>query len=67
MKAEEIKQLSTSDLQEKIKEEESGYSKLKIGHVVSPVENPLKIRLFRRNIARLKTELRKRELAAQKK
>ncbi len=67
MKAEEIKQLSTTDLLEKIKAEESGYSKLKIGHAVSPVENPLKIRFFRRNIARLKTELRKREIAEQKK
>jgi large subunit ribosomal protein L29 len=65
MKQEEIKQLSTADLHDKIKEEEGTLKKLKMSHKVSPIENPLKIRIYRRTIARLNTELRRRELAEQ--
>ena len=56
-----ISDLSTSDIREKIKEEKSIYTKLKLNHAISPVENPLKIKHTRKNIARLITELAKRE------
>ena len=65
MKQEEIKQLSTSDLRDKIKGESAVFSKLKFSHAVSPIENPMKIKTYRRLIASLKTELRKRELTPQ--
>jgi large subunit ribosomal protein L29 len=48
-------------LKEKISEETLVLSKLVFGHTVSKIENPLKIRSTRRGIARLKTELHKRQ------
>ena len=64
MKSAEIKDLSINDLQEKIAEMELLQQKVVITHSISPLENPLQIRWSRRDIARLKTELRKRELEA---
>jgi large subunit ribosomal protein L29 len=64
MKNKEIVGLSDQELVEKIKEEKAGLNKLKLNHAVSPVENPAKIRVDRRNIARLKTEVNKRKKGA---
>jgi large subunit ribosomal protein L29 len=64
MKSAEIKGLSDNDLRDKIDELETAQQKLILTHQISPLENPLQIRLSRRDIARLKTELRKRELQA---
>ncbi|OKZ16105.1 MAG: 50S ribosomal protein L29 [Butyricimonas synergistica] len=47
---------------EKIETEKAALTKMKMNHAVSPLENPMLIRTTRRNIARLMTELRKREL-----
>lgn len=62
MKQEVIVEMSTEDLQERLEAEEKQLTRLKLNHVVSPLENPLKIREYRRMIARIKTELRRREL-----
>ena len=67
MKQADIKQLSTSDLRERIKEEKSALAKLKLNHTVSPIENPAKITLSRKTVARLQTEFRSRELTEAKK
>ena len=67
MKQAEVNELSTKDLAERIVEEKASLTKTKMGHKVSPVENPLKIRDARRTIARMKTELKKRQIAAAKK
>ncbi len=64
MKQEVIKELSTPDLTERLEEESKQLVRLKLNHAVSPLENPNKIRAYRRTVARLKTELRKRELEA---
>lgn len=64
MKNKEIVGLSDQELVEKIKEEKAGLNKLKLNHAVSPVENPAKIRVDRRNIARLNTEVNKRKKGA---
>ncbi len=58
-----IKELSTAELIERLEDETKQLVKLKINHAVSPLENPNKIKAYRRIIARIKTELRKRELA----
>ncbi|MEI6488951.1 MAG: 50S ribosomal protein L29 [Bacteroidota bacterium] len=63
----DIKQLSTKDLVERIKEEKGVLAKLKLNHAVSPVENPAKITFSRKTVARLLTELRAREIADAKK
>jgi len=57
----EIKELSTKDIAEKITENKVALTKMEMGHKVSPIENPLKIRESRRTIARLMTELVKRQ------
>jgi len=64
MKQIDIKDLSVDDLTEKFAEQKDVLSKLKLGHAVSPLENPMQIKEVRRTVARLKTELRKRELQA---
>ncbi|MDA3954239.1 MAG: 50S ribosomal protein L29 [Bacteroidales bacterium] len=62
MKSSEIIELSTKELVEKIDTEKTQLTRLKLNHAVSPLDNPLKITETRKDIARLKTELRKREL-----
>lgn len=65
MKKEEIKELSTADLRERLAQMEQGYLQLTVNHAVSPLDNPAKITADRRMIARVKTELRQRELKNQ--
>ncbi len=62
MKSSEIRELTTKELVERIDTENTHLIRLKLNHAVSPLDNPLKITETRKNIARLKTELRKREL-----
>ncbi len=67
MKISEIRELSTSEIQERIDTEKNLLLKLKMNHAVSPLDNPLKIPAARRNIARLKTEFRQRLLTEKQK
>ena len=62
MKQVEIKNLSVADLQERLKEIKKAHADLKKAHALSPIGNPLQIRSARRTVARLMTELTKREL-----
>jgi large subunit ribosomal protein L29 len=62
MKQSEIKNLSAAELQEKLNQTKKAYADLKMAHSISPIENPLQIRSVRRTVARLATELTKREL-----
>ncbi len=57
-----IKELSTPELMERLEEEKKQLIKLKLNHAVSPIDNPNRIKTYRRAIARIMTELRKREL-----
>ncbi|PHX83116.1 MAG: 50S ribosomal protein L29 [Flavobacteriales bacterium] len=66
MKQKEITQMSVSEINEKLSEEKATLVKLELNHSVSPIENPLKIRGSRRTIARMITELRKREIESTK-
>ena len=59
-----IQGLSTEDLQARIKEDELRLKKLEFAHAISPLENPMTIRNLRRELARLKTELNKKQLGA---
>ncbi len=62
-----IKEMSTSELLERLTEEKKQLTKLKINHAVTPLENPMKIQEYRTTIARIKTELRRREIESNKK
>jgi len=64
MKQVDIKDLSVDDLTEKFAEQKDVLAKMKLSHSVSPLENPMQIKQTRRTVARLKTELRNRELQA---
>lgn len=63
MKQIDIKDLSSDDLNEKLLEQQELLVKLKMAHAVSPLENPKQMVGIRKTIARVHTELRKRELA----
>lgn len=62
MKNTEIRELSTAELQDKLVALQAELAKLRMNHAVSPLENPLSLRHQRKDVARLLTELRKREL-----
>jgi large subunit ribosomal protein L29 len=68
MKQEVIRELSTPELIERLEEERIQLSKLKMNHAISPLENPNKIKVYRRTVARLTTEVvrRKKEVAGVK-
>ncbi|HJH58498.1 MAG TPA: 50S ribosomal protein L29 [Bacteroidetes bacterium] len=62
MKQSVIKEMSTADLQEKLAETKAQLAEQRLNHAVTPLENPMEIRKTRRTVARLATELTKREL-----
>ena len=62
MKTSEIKELSTSDLHERIDTEKTMLVRMKLNHAITPLDNPQKVREVKLTIARLLTELRTREL-----
>jgi large subunit ribosomal protein L29 len=57
MKPSVIREMSTPELKERLDEEIKHLHKLKLNHAVSPLENPMKIKLYRKTVARIKTEL----------
>ncbi len=65
MKSSEIKELGIQELTERLESEESMLVRMKMNHAVSPLDNPNKIVETRKNIARLKTEMRARKLQEQ--
>ena len=62
MKNSEIRELTTQELIERIETESANYTMMGLNHSISPLENPSQIAKLRKTIARMKTELRKREL-----
>lgn len=62
MKAKEVKELTTAEIKERIDAQKAELAQMKLQHSISPLDNPLQIREVRKNIARLATELRQREL-----
>ena len=63
MKNTDIKKLSIDELNENIKVEGQKLQKLKFAHAISPIENPMQIRVTRKNVAKLQTELRSKVVA----
>jgi large subunit ribosomal protein L29 len=57
-----LKTMTEQDLKARIQEDELRIKKLKFAHAVSPLENPMTIRDVRKDLARTKTELRKKQL-----
>jgi len=64
MKAKEIRELSVEQLNEKVLELKKDLFNLRLQHATNQLDNPIKIAEVKRDIARIKTVLRERELAA---
>jgi large subunit ribosomal protein L29 len=62
MKSKEVRELTTNELRDLIRDESLNLTKLRLAHAVSPVDSPVKLRLKKRLVARLKTELTEREI-----
>jgi large subunit ribosomal protein L29 len=62
MKTREIKELNNKEIQERLEVEKTQLDRLKLNHAISPLDNPLQIKVVRRTISRLATELRQREI-----
>ena len=61
MKQQEVVKLSNEELNEQLVENKKKYNELKMAHGVSPLENPIQIKAVRKSIARIMTELNKRD------
>ena len=64
LRSDEIREMSDGDIQARVAELEEERFRLKFRSATEPLENPLRLRTIRRDIARLKTILRERQLAA---
>ena len=62
MKIKEVNELETKELVEKLENAQAALATMKLNHNISPLENPSQIKAARRDIARMKTVLRSREL-----
>jgi large subunit ribosomal protein L29 len=62
MKASVVREMTTQEIKDKLENEKAAYSKSKMSHTISPMENPSALKATRRDIARLETELRNRVL-----
>lgn len=62
MKIAEIREISTKELVERIEAEVANYNQVVLNHSISPLDNPAQIKQLRRMVARMKSELRQREL-----
>lgn len=65
MKAFEFRQLSVEELKKRIQDDEESLAGLRFQKVLSQLENPMKVRHLRKDIARMKTILHERELGPQ--
>lgn len=66
MKNSEIKELTTKEIAERIDAEKDKLTRMTLNHAVSPLDNPITLKEVRKDIARLKTELRQRQLTEKK-
>ena len=62
MKKESLRELSINDLNERLEQAREQLVKMNLNHAASPLENPNTIRATRKNIARILTELKRREI-----
>ena len=62
MKIKEVNELETKELVEKLENAQAALATMKLNHNISPLENPSQIKAARRDIARMKTDVRSREL-----
>jgi large subunit ribosomal protein L29 len=64
MKQQVIREMTLEEIKERLEEEKKQLSRMKLAHAVSPLDNPHKMKEYKRTVARLLTELRRREIEA---
>jgi large subunit ribosomal protein L29 len=62
MKTSELNEMTNKELLEKVELEKAQVAKMRLNHAISPLENPAKLKESRKDIARMLTILRQREL-----
>ena len=65
VKQSEIIELTENELMERLDNEKDYLARLKLNHAISPLDNPNKIGVVRRNVARLITEVNRRNKKSQ--
>jgi len=65
MKAAEIRELSSAELDQKLSDLKSELFNLRFQHAINQLENPMRIKAVKKDIARVKTVLRARESSVQ--
>ena len=64
MKASEIRELTASELESKLKDLKAELFNLRFQLAINQLENPMRIKAVKKDIARIMTEMRARELSA---
>ncbi len=64
LKMEELRQLMLEDLKKRLSDEEEGLANLQFQLATRQLESPIKVRIVKRTIAKIKTLIRERELLA---
>lgn len=62
MKQKVILEMTNEELLERLEDEKKQLVKMKLAHAVSPLDNPHKMKEYKKTVARLLTELKKREI-----
>ena len=62
MKMSEIREFTTKELEERIETEKNTLVRMRLNHAVSPLDNPMKLKYARKDIARMMTEWNKRKV-----
>ncbi|MBL7986309.1 MAG: 50S ribosomal protein L29 [Flavobacteriales bacterium] len=62
-KGTDLNELTLVELQDKLQDSRGTLNKLRFNHAVSPIDSPMQLRAKKKEVARILTELRKRELA----
>ena len=65
MKANEVRKMSSADLEKKLTEQKKDLFQLRLQHATNQLENPVRITEVKRDIARVKTIIREQQLAGQ--
>ncbi len=61
-KFQELQEYSLEDLRVELETTEKSYVKMRFDHAIKGLEDPMRLREVRRDIARMQTEIRRREL-----
>ena len=64
MKASEIREMSVNELNEKLRDLKAELFNLRFQHTINQLDNPMRLKEVKKDIARIKTVLKQRELAA---